>query len=243
VRFDSGYFASYGDVAGDGRGVAARLRDRTGAAAASSEVLPRIFRRKGGGRGIQYTNSSKKAFGSGLSGNGWDLGEVCADRDDRRAADQVRVSIRAARPILVGGHRSAEADRLRGDLEELTGGRPAAEHWEVPGPQSPCPRQSGRSVFLEPDCLCWTEVHGLLYGVPLVVGDVLFQEFDDRVVIVLIEDGGRQRYAGARTDALLTTGPNLDAHVRSFISSSLVTQPSPPEGTLIRCSLRGEGFL
>jgi hypothetical protein len=46
VGIDSGCFASYADVAGDVRGVAARLRDKSGAAVASSEVLPRIFRRK-----------------------------------------------------------------------------------------------------------------------------------------------------------------------------------------------------
>src|SRR5579859_7683046 len=48
--------------------------------------------------------------------------------------DRVRVSIRAARPILLAGHRGAEADRLRGELEELTGKRVRLELWEVPGP-------------------------------------------------------------------------------------------------------------
>jgi len=52
-----------------------------------------------------------------------------------RAADQVRVSIRAARAILVAGRRGAEADRLRGELEELTGRRVRLDIFEVPGPQ------------------------------------------------------------------------------------------------------------
>jgi hypothetical protein len=51
------------------------------------------------------------------------------------AADQVRVDIRATRPILLVGPRGAEADRLRGELEELTGRRVRLDIWEVPGPQ------------------------------------------------------------------------------------------------------------
>jgi ribosomal protein S3 len=35
--------------------------------------------------------------------------------------DQVRVAIHAARPGVVSGHGGAEADRLRAELEELTG--------------------------------------------------------------------------------------------------------------------------
>jgi small subunit ribosomal protein S3 len=35
--------------------------------------------------------------------------------------DQVRVDIEAARPGLVSGHGGAQADRLRAELEELTG--------------------------------------------------------------------------------------------------------------------------
>ena len=40
-----------------------------------------------------------------------------------RAADRLRVSISAARPILLAGPRGAEADRLRDELQELTGRR------------------------------------------------------------------------------------------------------------------------
>jgi ribosomal protein S3 len=35
--------------------------------------------------------------------------------------DHVRVDIRAARPGVVHGHGGAEADRIRAELEELTG--------------------------------------------------------------------------------------------------------------------------
>jgi small subunit ribosomal protein S3 len=52
-----------------------------------------------------------------------------------RAAGRLRVSIRAPRPILLAGHRGVEADRLRGELEELTGTRVRLDIWEVPGPQ------------------------------------------------------------------------------------------------------------
>jgi hypothetical protein len=63
-----------------------------------------------------------------------------------RAAGQLRVSIRAARPILLAGHRGAEADRLRGELEELAGRRVRLDIWEVPGPQEgPGSEGSGRA--------------------------------------------------------------------------------------------------
>lgn len=52
-----------------------------------------------------------------------------------RAADRLSVDIRAARPILLAGHRSMEADRLRGEMEELTGRRVRLEIRETPGPQ------------------------------------------------------------------------------------------------------------
>jgi len=55
--------------------------------------------------------------------------------DVGRAADRLRVDIRAARPILVAGHRGAEADRLRGELEDLTGRRVRLDIREVPDPQ------------------------------------------------------------------------------------------------------------
>jgi hypothetical protein len=51
-----------------------------------------------------------------------------------RTAGQLRVSIRAARPILLAGRLGAEADRLRGELEELTGGRVQLDIWEERGP-------------------------------------------------------------------------------------------------------------
>jgi hypothetical protein len=51
-----------------------------------------------------------------------------------RAADRLQVDIRAARPILVAGPRGAEADRLRGELEELTGRRVRLNIREAPAP-------------------------------------------------------------------------------------------------------------
>jgi small subunit ribosomal protein S3 len=52
-----------------------------------------------------------------------------------RTPDRVRVSIRASRPIVLAGPRGAEADRLRGELEELTGKGVRLDILEVPGPQ------------------------------------------------------------------------------------------------------------
>jgi hypothetical protein len=52
-----------------------------------------------------------------------------------RSPDRVRVSIRAARPIVLAGPRGAEADRLRGELEELTGKRVRLDIREGPGLQ------------------------------------------------------------------------------------------------------------
>ena len=51
-----------------------------------------------------------------------------------RAADRLRVSISAARPILLAGPRGDEADRLRDELEELTGRRVRLDLREVPDP-------------------------------------------------------------------------------------------------------------
>ncbi|MFG1925136.1 KH domain-containing protein [Cryptosporangium sp. NPDC048952] len=44
-----------------------------------------------------------------------------------RTADRLRVTVRAARPIALVGPRGDEADRLRGELEELTGSRVSLE--------------------------------------------------------------------------------------------------------------------
>jgi hypothetical protein len=52
-----------------------------------------------------------------------------------RTPDRVRVSIRAARPIVLAGPRGTEADRLRGELVELTGKRVQLDIRETPGPQ------------------------------------------------------------------------------------------------------------
>jgi hypothetical protein len=62
--------------------------------------------------------------------------------DVGRDADRLRVDIRAARPILLAGRRGEEADRLRGELEELTGKPVRLDIWEVPDPQEG-PRNDG----------------------------------------------------------------------------------------------------
>jgi hypothetical protein len=49
--------------------------------------------------------------------------------------DQVRVDIHAARPGVVIGHGHAEIDRLRAELEELTGKPVALGILDAPGPQ------------------------------------------------------------------------------------------------------------
>ena len=51
-----------------------------------------------------------------------------------RTPDRVRVGIRAVRPIALAGPRGAEADRLRGELEELTGKRVRLDILESAGP-------------------------------------------------------------------------------------------------------------
>jgi ribosomal protein S3 len=55
--------------------------------------------------------------------------------DIDRTGDGVRVDIRTSQPDLVVGHRGAEADRIRGDLEELTGGPVRLNLLWAPGPQ------------------------------------------------------------------------------------------------------------
>jgi hypothetical protein len=49
-----------------------------------------------------------------------------------RDGSQLWVGIRAAHPILLAGPRGAEADRLRGELEELTGRRVRLDIREMP---------------------------------------------------------------------------------------------------------------
>jgi KH domain-containing protein len=51
-----------------------------------------------------------------------------------RIPDRVRVTIRAARPIVLAGSRGQEADRLRGELVELTGKRVQLDIRETSGP-------------------------------------------------------------------------------------------------------------
>jgi hypothetical protein len=52
-----------------------------------------------------------------------------------RTGDGVRVDIRTAQPDIVMRHRGTEADRIRGELEELTGGPVRLNLLWAPGPQ------------------------------------------------------------------------------------------------------------
>jgi small subunit ribosomal protein S3 len=49
-------------------------------------------------------------------------------------ANPVRVTVRADRPIVLVGPRGAEADRIRTEMEELTGRRVRLEILEAPEP-------------------------------------------------------------------------------------------------------------
>ncbi len=51
------------------------------------------------------------------------------------AAQSARVSIYAARPIVLTGPRGAEADRIRTEMEDLTGRRVRLDIREVPEPR------------------------------------------------------------------------------------------------------------
>lgn len=53
-----------------------------------------------------------------------------------RTPDRVRVDVHSARPGMVVGRRGEEADRIRGELMELTGTRVSLGIWEVRDPGS-----------------------------------------------------------------------------------------------------------
>src|SRR5919199_5791330 len=55
--------------------------------------------------------------------------------DIERTRDRVRVDIHTARPGIVIGRRGAEADRIRGDLEQLTGKQVQLNILEVKAPE------------------------------------------------------------------------------------------------------------
>jgi small subunit ribosomal protein S3 len=48
-----------------------------------------------------------------------------------RTADRVRIEVHSVRPSLVVGRRGEEADRIRGELAELTGKRISLAIWEA----------------------------------------------------------------------------------------------------------------
>ena len=66
-----------------------------------------------------------------------------------RTRDRVRVDIHTARPGIVIGRRGAEADRIRGELEKLTGKQVQLNILEVKNPEidaQPVAPSSGRAV-------------------------------------------------------------------------------------------------
>src|SRR5580693_5110453 len=56
--------------------------------------------------------------------------------DIERTRDRVRVDIHTARPGIVIGRKGAEADRIRGELEKLTGKQVQLNILEVKSPES-----------------------------------------------------------------------------------------------------------
>ena len=69
-----------------------------------------------------------------------------------RTRDRVRVDIHTARPGIVIGRRGAEADRIRGDLEKLTGKQVQLNILEVKNPEieAQLVAQGDRRAALEP---------------------------------------------------------------------------------------------
>jgi small subunit ribosomal protein S3 len=71
----------------------------------------------------------RKVLGTGMERAGIAKVEI------ERTRDRVRVDIHTARPGIVIGRRGAEADRLRGDLENLTGKQVQLNILEVKNPE------------------------------------------------------------------------------------------------------------
>ncbi len=75
------------------------------------------------------------------------ISKVEIEREDK---DKVKVWIHTARPGIVIGRRGAEADRIRGDLEKLTGRRIELEHTRSEEPRdrrSACRSGRCRAAF------------------------------------------------------------------------------------------------
>ena len=64
-----------------------------------------------------------------------------------RTRDRVRVDIHTARPGIVIGRRGAEADRIRGDLEKLTGKQVQLNILEVKNPEIDAQLASRRQLL------------------------------------------------------------------------------------------------
>jgi len=71
----------------------------------------------------------------GMMGKGMERAGI-SKVEIERTRDRVRVDIHTARPGIVIGRRGAEADRIRGDLEKLTGKQVQLNILEVKNPES-----------------------------------------------------------------------------------------------------------
>ena len=72
--------------------------------------------------------------------------------DIERTRDRVRVDIHTARPGIVIGRRGQEAERIRGDLEKLTGKQVQLNILEVKNPETerPAGRAGHRRAAVQP---------------------------------------------------------------------------------------------
>ena len=66
-----------------------------------------------------------------------------------RTRDRVRVDIHTARPGIVIGRRGAEADRIRGDLEKLTGKQIQLNILEVKNPEVDAQNEKGTKTVIK----------------------------------------------------------------------------------------------
>ena len=83
-----------------------------------------------------------------------------------RTRDRVRVDIHTARPGIVIGRRGAEADRIRGELEKLTGKQVQLNILEVQEPRVGCAagRPGRRRAALQPGQLPSGDAQGDAVG-------------------------------------------------------------------------------
>ena len=84
---------------------------------------------------VHATTSRKTSRSAGCMTKGMERAGI-AKVEIERTRDRVRVDIHTARPGIVIGRRGAEADRIRGDLEKLTGKQVQLNILEVKNPEA-----------------------------------------------------------------------------------------------------------